>query len=84
MRQDIEEEEKVNGFHIFGMVLPSLPSLMFRLGGVFLRFKIEAKKGGHIFKKELINQGLDEATAAKLTQTYLESSNIINFVHLLR
>ncbi len=84
MTEEVEAQEKVNGFRFFGMVLPSLPSLMFKLGGVFLRFKREAKKGGRTFQKELVNQGLDETTAAQLTEIYLESSNIANYISLFR
>ena len=84
MTKEVEDQEKVNGFRIFGMILPSLPSLMFKLSGVFLRFKREAKKGGRTFQKELINQGIDEATATQLTEIYLESSNISNYVNLFR
>ena len=84
MPEDVEDQEKVNGFRIFGMILPSLPSLMFKLGSIFLRFKREAKKGGQTFQKELINQGVDEITAAQLTEIYLESSNIANYISLFR
>ena len=84
MPEDVEDQEKVNGFRIFGMILPSLPSLMFKLGSIFLRFKREAKKGGQTFQKELINRGLDEITAAQLTEIYLESSNIANYISLFR
>ncbi|MCK5261089.1 MAG: hypothetical protein KAJ44_02820 [Thermoplasmatales archaeon] len=84
MTEEVEDQEKVNGFRIFGMFLPSLPSLMLKFGGVFLRFKREAKKGGRTFQRELINQGLDEITAAQLTEIYLESSNIANYISLFR
>lgn len=84
MTEEVEDQEKVNGFRIFGMVLPSFPSLMLKFGGVFLRFKREAKKGGRTFQRELINQGLDETTAAQLTEIYLESSNIANYISLFR
>lgn len=84
MTEEVEDQEKTNGFSIFGMILSSLPSLMFKLGGVVLRFKREAKKGGRTFQKELINQGLDETTAAQLTEIYLESSNISNYISLFR
>ena len=66
---------------IFGMMLPSMPSLMFKFGRFYLRFKRDAKKGGRIFQKELIKQGIDEETAEGLTETYLESSNLKNFVN---
>lgn len=84
MNEEAEAQENVNGFRFFGMVLPSLPSLMFKLGGVFLRFKREAKKGGRTFQKELVNLGLDKTTAAQLTEIYLESSNVANYISLFR
>lgn len=84
MTKKYEDKEMVNGFRIFGIFLPSIPSLMLKFGGVFLRFKIDAKKGGRIFQKALINQGLDETTAEGLTEIYLESSNIANYIHLFR
>ncbi len=84
MTEEVEDQEKTNGFRIFGMMLPSPPSLMFKLGSIFLRFKREAKKRGQTFQKELINQGLDEITAAQLTEIYLESSNIANYISLFR
>ncbi|KAA0002383.1 MAG: hypothetical protein FE048_03905 [Thermoplasmata archaeon] len=78
-----ERERKIDNFRVFGMVLSSLPSLMFRLGKTFLKFKREAKKGGHIFQKELIAQGLDTEKAAELTEIYLESSNLKQYIMLL-
>jgi len=80
MAEDVEGQEKVNDFRVFGAILPYLPSLMFKLGGTFLRFKRVAKKGGSAFQKELINQGLDSTTAAELTEIYLEGSNIIHYM----
>lgn len=82
----IEEEENrnPNPVRLFGMILPSLPSLMFRFGGTFLRFKREAKKGGRIFQKELIKQGLDKATAAELTEIYLEGGNLLQYMQYFR
>ncbi len=61
----------------FGMFLSFLPSLMLKSGGAFLRFKRQAKRGGKVFQKELINQGLDKKTAAELTQTYVEGSELL-------
>ena len=84
MTKEIERQKSRGGFRILGMIIPSLPSLIFRLGGVFLKFKREAKKGGKIFQKELISQGLDATTAAALTDMYLESSSITHYVDFLR
>lgn len=69
---------------IFGFILPALPKLTIRFGAVFLRFKRNAKKGGRVFKKELIDQGIDEETATALTQVYLRSSNIRQYMTYLR
>jgi hypothetical protein len=72
--REIKREERP--FNLFGIMLPSLPSLIVRLGGTFLRFKRDAKKAGKIFRKELIKQGFDKKTAAELTEIYLEGSNL--------
>ena len=47
---------------------------------MFLSFKIQAKKGGKIFEKELISQGLDKETAKKLTEAYMEPSRIRQYM----
>jgi hypothetical protein len=80
MKIDKKEEGEVNPIKLFGMMLPSMPSLMFRLSGTFLRFKRQANKAGKIFKKELIKQGIDEKTATEFTSVYLESSHIRNYI----
>ena len=80
---EMRDEGKIN-FKIFGMVLPLLPGLMLRLSGTFLKFKREAKKGGKVFHKELINQGLDKEKANQLTEMYLESSQLANYFKNLR
>jgi len=84
MIEEDEKHERVHGFRLFGMVLPSLTPLMFKLGGVYLKFKRDAKKGGHVFQKELIKQGLDTTTAAELTEIYLEGSNLNQYLQLFR
>ena len=79
-------EESINSsepIKLFGLILPSLPSLMIRFGGVYLRFKRNAKKGGHIFQKELIKQGLDKETAQQLTQIYLDGSNLLRMIRMV-
>ena len=65
---------------LFGMILPSMPSLIFRLGGTFLSFKRNANKAGKVFKKELIQQGIDKETATELTERYMESSHIRKYM----
>jgi len=64
----------------FGLMLPRLPGLIFRLGGTFIWFKGQANKAGKIFRKELINQGFDKKTATDLTNIYLEGSNLIRYM----
>jgi len=75
---------EVSTFRFFGIMIPSLPSMMFRLGETFLRFKKDAKKAGKVFRKELINQGVDKKTAVELTEKYLEGSNIISYMQNFR
>ena len=67
-------------FKMFGFMIPHLPGLMFRLGGTFLRMKSQANKAGKVFKKELINQGINKEAAEELTKTYLETSHIRNYI----
>lgn len=63
-----------------GIIIPKIPSLIFRSAGAYLRFKSDVKKAGKIFEKELIAQGLDSKTAAGLTNLYLEGSNIFKSI----
>jgi len=70
-------EDNLSPIKIFGMIIPLIPSLMFRLTGTFLRFKSDANKAGKIFKKELVNQGLDRETAKLFTKEYVEGSNLM-------
>jgi len=72
-----------NPIKMFGLMIPSMPSLMFRLGGTFLRFKRNANKAGKVFKKELIKQGLDKKTASELTQEYLKGSHISQYIQTM-
>ena len=72
--------EEVRFIKLFGMMIPSLPSLMFRLTGTFIRFKSDANKAGKIFKKELIKQGIDKETADELTEIYMKSSHIRKYI----
>ena len=80
MSENIEIKREAHPFKIFGMMLPALPSLMFRLGGTFLKYKRNAKKAGKVFKKELIKQGFDKKTAEGLTKKYLAGSDISKFI----
>ena len=78
MTKKSEENSDENPVKIFGMMLSSMPSLMFRLGKTFLRFRKEALKAEKIFKKELINQGIDKNIAEELSKTYSEGRKISN------
>jgi len=78
------EEAKRNPIEFFGAILPFLPALILKSGWAFLRFKMEVKRGGEIFQKELINQGLDKNTAARITGTYLEGSNVFQSLIKMR
>ena len=81
MNENVKDgREEVRFIKLFGMMIPSLPSLMFRLTGTFIRFKSDANKAGKIFKKELIKQGIDKETAAELTGIYMESSHIKKYI----
>ena len=80
MNKKIKDEREVNTFKLFGLILPSMPSLILRLSGTFLRVKRDANKAGRVFKKRLIEQGLDKKTATDLTEIYLESSHIRKYI----
>lgn len=84
MVKNTEDQGSAGGFRVLGALLPYLPSLMLRLGGSFLRLKRDAKKAGRIFQKELMHQGIDEGTAAELTEIYLEPSSIKQYMGLFR
>jgi len=83
MTEDDKMSEEINDtepIKMFGMMLPRLPGLVFRLGGTFIKIKGQANKAGRIFKKELVNQGLDKQTAEELTRIYMENSHIRQYI----
>jgi hypothetical protein len=85
MSEEINEiRGNANPIKIFGLMLPSMPSLLFRLTGTFLRFKSDAKNAGKVFQKELRDQGLDKKMASELTNKYLEGSNLIKYITYFR
>ena len=71
------EKRNVNS-ELFSIILPLIPNLLLKSGWAFVRFKMDAKKGGSIFQKELMNRGLDKTIATKLTDIYLEGSNLLH------
>jgi hypothetical protein len=73
-----------NPMKILGFLIPVLPSMILRFGGEFIRFKSRAQKAGGIFREELLRQGLDKATAERLTTFYLEGSNPFTLIQVLR
>jgi len=84
MPEAIHERQEIRVGTVIGVLLPFLPKLLFKGGVTFLRFKRSAKKAGNVFRKELINQGLDKDTASALTGHYLEGSEIKNFIQIIR
>jgi hypothetical protein len=69
---------------VLGFLIPLLPSLIFRFGGEFIRFRSRARRGATIFQEELLHQGLDETTAARLASLYLEGSDPFKVLRSLR
>jgi uncharacterized membrane protein YbaN (DUF454 family) len=84
MQEELHEKRKGRIIGIFGVFLPFLPKLLFKFSITFLRFKRGAKKAGKIFRKELIQQGLDKRTASELTGFYMKGSKIKNFIRTFR
>jgi len=84
MGKQTKNQGAEGGLRLFGSLLPYLPSLIFRTGRSLLRLKRDAKKAGRIFERELVNQGIDEDTAANLAEMYLQPSNIKQYMGLFR
>jgi hypothetical protein len=80
MTKEKKEERERRPIYFLGILFPKLPSLTIRLGGTFLRFKRNANKAGKVFKNELIKQGIDKNTAIGLTEIYMDTSHIRNFI----
>jgi len=83
---DINDEDgrKAGGIKLFGLLLPKMPSLMFRLSATLIRFKTQANKAGRVFKKELVKQGVDKEIAEELKEIYLEGSHIRQYLMNIR
>lgn len=75
-----KKERKGNSIKIFGMLLSSIPIFTIRFGRIYLRFKRQSKKAGKIFRKKLIKEGIDKNTAGFLTDQYLSSSDIRQYI----
>jgi len=84
MNKKVEEAGKSGSMELLGAIIPFLPRLFLKSGWTFLRFKMEAKRGGDTFQKELINQGLDKNTATRITEIYLEGSNVFKSLVKIR
>ena len=82
MNTNIKDEGEVNPIKLLGIMLPSMPLLIFRLSGTLLRFKSRANRAGKVFKKELIDKGIDKKTATELTEIYLQSSHIRKYIQV--
>jgi hypothetical protein len=70
----------INPPKLVGMMMLSLPSLLFRLTGTFIRLKSSANKAGKIFHSELLKQGIDQKTANDLTSEYMQSSHFREYL----
>jgi len=76
-------QERESTIKFFGILLPFLPKLLFKLSITFLKFKRRAKTAEKVFRKELVEQGLDRQTASELTEIYMNSSKIKNYIQIL-
>lgn len=64
---------------LISMLLPCLPILLLKSTKALLHFKRQAKKGGHVFQQELLQQGIDQNTAKELTSLYLQGSHLLQY-----
>lgn len=76
----MDKKRAIKDPHIIAALFLYLPSIMLKLGFVFVKFKRRARKGGYAFKKELLNQGMDPKIASKLTDIYMQSSNLRGYL----
>ncbi len=80
---DPEEQDGNDPLKMFGAVLPSLPTLMFRFMGEYIRFKGAVDVAAKEFNRELVLQGIDVETAERLTGIYRSASDIGGLTSLL-
>lgn len=77
-RARVESEKKgAKGNSVILAFVYGIP-LAIKLGFTYLGFKRRAKKAGKIFKRQLIEDGVDPKTADILTEDYLATSHIIS------
>ena len=72
----MSKDERTVDLKFLGRILPKTIPLAFKLGGQYVKFRWESRKGGKIFEKELIKQGMDKETAKELTQIYIDGARI--------
>lgn len=77
LRRNKKHRRNQSGRDIAFKTIPRFIPLAIKLGFVYLSFKRKAKKAGKIFKKELINSGIDKKTAEILTEDYLKTSHFL-------
>jgi hypothetical protein len=84
MPEKPDENNSVTMIDTFKLLIPYLPTLLFRIPGTIFHIKRMAKHGGAVFHKELIEQGIDKDIAQKLTNSYLETSNFKTYLGLFK
>ena len=80
MKQTRGADNNSNDLRFMGVIISSAPSLIFRAGCWFLKFKRQANKGARVFKKELLKQGFDKTNADLLTDIYLKPSSLKQYM----
>ncbi len=75
------ETGKDDPLKILGMIIPMIPSFIFRFSAEYLRFRSGAQRGGRLFKNKLIDNGIDSITAEQLTEIYLDGSNFLKYLY---
>jgi len=78
-----EEQDGNDALRMFGAVLPSLPTLMFKFMGEYIRFKGTVDVATRTFNTELVAQGVDPDTAERLAEIYRRASDIGGLTSLL-
>jgi hypothetical protein len=84
MSERVHENRKVTMFDAFKVLIPYIPTMLFRIPRTLLHIKKMAQRGGNVFQRELIAQGIDQETARKLTESYLETSNLKTYLSFIR